>query len=222
MKKQPVNPIVLSRGNEKIARALIWNLPAGKTCPGATELCSQICYAKDAEVLHNNVVPQSRARQWDIAKRPDFRELMIAKLARARLPRMRIHESGDFYSQKYLDDWVAIILADPDRTFWAYTKSWNLDFTEALKLPNLFLRYSVDATTKHYPKQVMSYAAVSANREDFFVCPATLVKGHAIRCMEHCSFCAEKNESLTFRPHGKKASRVKKTEDLLDQDSASN
>jgi len=208
------NPIKLSRGNGKIYKALIWNIPAGTTCPGKTELCSQICYAKDAEVLYHNVVPQSRQRQLDIAKRPDFKELMIEKLKRSRLQHMRIHESGDFFNQKYLDDWVGIISHYPEMTFWAYTKSWHLDFTEALKLPNLFLRYSVDATTAHYPKQEMPHAAVSANRDDFFICPATLVKGHEIRCMKDCSFCAVTKKSLTFRPHGVKASLVKKTEDL--------
>lgn len=211
------NPIKLSRGNEKIYKALIWNLPALQTCPGSTELCRVICYAKDAEVLYKNVVPQSRERNLVIAKLPDFRELMIEKLKRSRLTLMRIHESGDFFNQKYLDDWVAIIKQDPGRTYWAYTKSWFLDFTEALKLPNLILRYSVDVTTVHYPKQDIPHAAVSANRDDFFVCPATLVKGHAIMCMKDCSFCTETRKPLIFRAHGGKASRVKKAEDLHDQ-----
>jgi hypothetical protein len=211
MTKRP-NPITLSRGNSKIHKALIWNLPAGRTCPGATELCKQICYAKDAEVLHNNVVPQSRSRNMELAQREDFRDLMIQKLKRARLPRMRIHESGDFFSQKYLDDWVAIMKADPKRIFWAYTKSWHLDFTEALKLPNFFLRYSVDATTKHHPSLDIPEAAVSANRDDYFVCPSTLVAGHKVQCMKDCSFCAECRKPLTFRPHGNKKGRVAKAE----------
>ena len=210
--KRIPNPIKLSRGNSKIHKALIWSLPDGLTCPGATDLCKQICYAHDAAVLHNNVVPQSRARNLKLSQRKDFRELMIEKLARARLPRMRIHESGDFYSQKYLDDWVAIMKADPDRTYWAYTKSYHLDYHEALKLPNFFLRYSVDVTTKKYPASHIAQAAVSEVRDDYFICPSTLVKGHAVQCMKDCSFCVEGHESLTFRPHGKSGSRVGKLE----------
>ena len=80
MKTAP-NPIDLSRGNNKIHKALIWNLPDAITCPGATELCKQVCYAHDAAVLHNNVVPQYRARNLEIAHRSDFRELMIQKLS---------------------------------------------------------------------------------------------------------------------------------------------
>lgn len=204
--------IYLSRGNEKIDRALIFNLPAIKTCPGATELCKKICYAYDSEVLYKHVAPQSRARNLAFAKDPSFRELMSAKLSRARLPRMRLHESGDFFNQKYLDAWTEIIGRDSKRTFWVYTKSWNLDFTEALKLKNLYLRYSVDATTKKYPAQDIPHAAVSASRDDFFVCPSTKVVGHSIRCMKDCSFCAECREPLTFRPHGHKSRLVGETE----------
>lgn len=203
-----MNPIRLSRGNSKIHKALIWNLPAGKTCPGATKLCSEICYAKDAEVFRKNTVPQSRARNWEVAKRPDFADLMIQKLKRSRINQLRIHESGDFFNQKYLNAWVKIIKAYPDMEFWAYTKSYKLDFSEALKLKNLHLRYSVDATTKHYPEQKIPVAVTSSTRKDFFICPSTLAKGHSVKCMLDCSFCKEKRDGLIFRPHGRKAKRV--------------
>ena len=206
------NQIKLSRGNSKIYKALIWNLPSGVTCPGSTEMCSKICYARDAEVFRVNTVPPARERNLRISKREDFKDLMSAKIKRSRIKLFRIHESGDFYSQKYLDDWVAIMKENPDNIFWAYTKSWNLDFTEALKLPNFFLRYSVDATTKHYPKLSIPHAAVSAVRSDFFVCPSTLVKGHKIQCMKDCSFCIENREPLTFRPHGSRSGRVSEIE----------
>ena len=209
------NPIILSRGNAKIYKALIWNLPAGETCPGATELCKQVCYAKAAAVLYKNCVPQSRALHLEIAKRKDFAALMIQKLDQARLRRMRIHESGDFFNQTYLNAWVKIIKAEPDYTFWAYTKSYKLNFAEALKLKNLSLRYSVDVTTKHYPEQKMPQAAVSETKDKDFICPSTLVKGHSIRCMRDCCFCIESNQSMVFRPHGKKAKLVGQTEQQM-------
>ena len=217
MKTAP-NPITFSRGNAKIEKALIWNLPAGITCPGATELCKKICYAKDSAVRFPNVVPGSRAHNLETAKSPDFLKHMTQKLKRARLPRMRIHESGDFFNQKYLDNWTELIANDPKRTFWAYTRSHKLDFTEALKLKNLYLRYSADCTTKYYPKQDMPLAAVSEARDDLFICPSTLVKGHTVRCMRDCSFCAECRDGLTFRPHGRKSKLVGKTESQINLD----
>lgn len=210
------NPIKLSRGNAKIEKALIWNLPAGITCPGATKMCAESCYAKDSAIRFPNVVPQARSRNLEISKSPEFKNLMIQKLKRSRLPRMRIHESGDFFNQKYLNDWVAIIKQDPKRTFWAYTKSWKLNFTEALKLPNLYLRYSVDCTTKKYPRQDLPHAAVSAVREDFFICPSTKVKGHTIKCMKDCLYCIDCKKPLIFRPHGKGAKKITQIESQLE------
>jgi hypothetical protein len=210
------NPICLSRGNSKIEKALIWNLPAGITCPGATELCKQVCYANDSAVRFPNVVPGSRAHHLELAKSPDFLKNMSQKLKNARLPRMRIHESGDFFNQKYLDTWTELIGQDSNRTFWAYTKSHKLDFTEALKLKNLHLRYSVDCTTKFYPKQDLPHAAVSEVRKDFFVCPSTQAKGHTVKCMKDCLYCTDNRKPLTFRPHGRKSKLVGITEAQTD------
>lgn len=40
---------------------------------------------------------------------------------------VRIHDSGDFFSQDYLDAWKAIAAAFPSVIFYAYTKSLHLD-----------------------------------------------------------------------------------------------
>jgi len=36
---------------------------------------------------------------------------------------VRIHVSGDFYSQRYFDSWVEVAKNNPDKLFYAYTKS---------------------------------------------------------------------------------------------------
>ena len=195
------SPIKLSRGNAKIYRALIWNLPNGITCPGATELCKKVCYAKDSAVLYKDVSPY-RLNNFKVAKRSDFADLMIDKLNRARINKVRIHESGDFFSQAYLNKWVKVIKSCPEKRFWAYTKSHQLDFSEALTLKNLSLRYSVDVTTKKYPKQDIARAYMSEYSCKVLVCPSSEVKGHAIRCMKDCSVCLEKGVPVIFRPHG--------------------
>lgn len=195
------NQIKLAEGNSKIHKALIWNIRARQTCPGATELCKKVCYAKATEDFRKEKTTNARDRHTAAAKEDDFQDRMKDELKGVR-NYMRIHESGDFFNQKYLDDWVAVIKANPQITFWAYTKSWQLDFSEALKLPNLYLRYSVDASTKHYPKQKMPIAEVSAMSEEHFVCPGAAGKGHEVKCMRDCHFCVENREPLIFRPHG--------------------
>jgi hypothetical protein len=39
---------------------------------------------------------------------------------------VRIHDSGDFYSQEYLNKWADVARALPHLTFYAYTKSLHL------------------------------------------------------------------------------------------------
>jgi hypothetical protein len=79
-----------------------------------------------------------------------------------------------------------------------------LDFTEALKLKNFKLRYSIDPTTEHYPKQKMSKAMVASKRPKGFVtCPASLRKGHVLKCVRDCSLCLDTSLAIHFPPHGK-------------------
>jgi len=211
----------LTRGNEKIKEALVWSIPSGKTCPGATKLCSVICYARQSEIQYHNVVPPSRWHNLRLTKRADFAEIMIKALKRRRYRALRIHESGDFYSQVYLNKWVGIIKALPEWIFWAYTKSHSLDFSEALKLPNLNLRYSVDATTKKYPKQDMPLAHLSMHQPDgAFECPGTGAAG-GIKCARDCKVCMETSKSIWFHPHGTHRKKIERFESITPEHESS-
>lgn len=107
-----------------------WNLPSGFSCPFAMECLVKVdretgkfdnrsnqfrCYSASAERF-----PGVREHRWinfdhvRSGKRPE-----IPKNAKA----IRIHASGDFYSQAYFDMWLDICRENPDIEFWAYTKS---------------------------------------------------------------------------------------------------
>jgi hypothetical protein len=45
------------------------------------------------------------------------------------LKAVRIHGSGDFYSQEYLDKWISIAKINPSIRFYCYTKSLHLDWS---------------------------------------------------------------------------------------------
>jgi len=197
----------LQKNNDKIQGAFIFNLPTRITCPGSTKCCRDICYAKCQEKFYHHVVPQYRASMYEMAKSSKFKDILIAALTVETLTSdiraFRIHESGDFFSQDYLDAWVSIIRAFPQVKFWAYTKSYMLDFKEALKLKNLNLRYSVDPTTEHLPKQKMAKAVVATDRpRGSITCPSTLTKKHAIKCVRDCRLCLDTNKTIHFPPHG--------------------
>lgn len=133
------NEIVLSTGNLKLrptekVKFLIWSLPARESCPYATEHCSTFCYAVKAERCYKTA-REARARNMERSKRADFAPAMIETIraymsapqyANAAFVFVRIHESGDFYSQEYTDAWLEIARACADiknLRFVAYTKS---------------------------------------------------------------------------------------------------
>jgi hypothetical protein len=122
--------MTLSLGNGKLAHGiLIWNMPTVKTCPNS-ETCRTTCYAKKAERLYPNVLP-CRERNYQASRLESFEDRMvwtiISSVAKHDVRAVRVHESGDFYSQAYADKWAQIAKrvhnVQPDVVFFAYTKS---------------------------------------------------------------------------------------------------
>jgi hypothetical protein len=144
-KESPEPPkIKISKDNAKLKKDNIvsFNLPAGHACPGKGD-CFGPCYAM--------VGPQSwpaaisvRTNNWGAADRPDFVERMNKELSRFPTgQKVRVHDSGDFYSQDYIDKWHAIAQAHPDKKFYAYTKALNFDWKKLAALPNFNIVQSV-------------------------------------------------------------------------------
>ena len=72
---------------------------------------------------------------------------MNATIILERPTHVRIHDSGDFYSIKYLSKWVQIANDNKDVIFYAYTKSIKF-FINGLKLPkNLKIIFSEGSKT---------------------------------------------------------------------------
>jgi hypothetical protein len=119
-----------------------WNLPTGWTCPFANECLVKVdrdtgkfqnksklykCYAANAERF-----PAVRNHRWnnlEYVKSGKVPELPINCSA------IRIHASGDFFSQSYFDVWLDIAKKHPDVEFWAYTKSINYWVNSINKVP---------------------------------------------------------------------------------------
>jgi hypothetical protein len=115
-----------------------FSLPAEKTCIGSTELCRKYCYAKDAERRFPAVKPK-RQYNLELSKSKGFIETIVNEIEQVPIaPYFRLHESGDFYSQKYFDDWCKIVKEFPKKTFLAFTKSFRLDFSNKPKNLNIY------------------------------------------------------------------------------------
>lgn len=158
-----------SHGNAKLNKGtLIFNLPAGKTCPGAS-ICKSFavvtpegrkivdgqhtefrCFAASSEVQYDQVFynrADNLQQVMDALKSGSVTPLVkliddgIQQNRNRNTRRVRIHESGDFFSLGYLQAWVEVAIANPDLTFYCYSKSLN--FFLHVDLPsNFFLTAS--------------------------------------------------------------------------------
>lgn len=131
--------ISLSTGNTKLNKPnggtysiIGFGIPAdfdfagGNTCPGALA-CRSICYAKQG-TYNFPAVKAARLSNLTASQGSSFVADMVASLRRRRSVNVvRIHDSGDFYSQAYYDAWCEIARAIPGKVFYAYTKALNLD-----------------------------------------------------------------------------------------------
>jgi len=109
-----------------------WNLPTGWSCPFAYECLVKVdkktgkfanksnaykCYAAAAERFPG--VREMRWKNYEHVKNGN--PIIIPADARA----IRVHMSGDFFSQEYFDTWMELARNNPGVEFWAYTKSLN-------------------------------------------------------------------------------------------------
>jgi hypothetical protein len=119
-----------AKGNAKLSKTTaIFSLPAGHTCMGARDCLARKdisfrCYAATSENMFRNV-RVSRWRNFDMLRGKSIADMVT--LISQSLPRniklVRIHSSGDFFSQTYFDAWLQVVRANPSIVFYAYTKA---------------------------------------------------------------------------------------------------
>lgn len=106
------------------------------TCPQALA-CKGVCYAKQGRYAMPNVA-NARKHNLKLSLRPTFVKHIIADLSQMVVKSkvckkpynvVRLHDSGDFYSQEYLNAWATIAATFPHVIFYAYTKSLHLDMS---------------------------------------------------------------------------------------------
>lgn len=126
-----------STGNSKLKKTgtVSFNLPAFRSadgfavCPKAGG-CATLCYARQGFYTFKSVAAAREANlavvRGDLAR---FVQLAKADLAKLKHTTVRLHDSGDFFSQEYLNAWIEIIKQFPEKKFYAYTKSLHLDFS---------------------------------------------------------------------------------------------
>jgi hypothetical protein len=132
--------LTFGKGNAKLDKQIAtFSLPAGHSCPGASQCLALAnrqtgkitdgknqtfrCFAASQEASFPSV-RKSRWHNFDSLKklsREAMADLILESLPDA--PIVRVHVSGDFFSESYFLAWTDVAKATPGTRFYAYTKS---------------------------------------------------------------------------------------------------
>lgn len=143
---------MFNRGNTKLGDNVHgFSIPARKTCPDQTSLCSSVCYATKGRYRTNHV-RNGLVKNHAAAKRPDFDRRAAAEIVTKGIVLVRVHPSGDVFSPTYAKAWVRIMRSCPETTFWLYTRGWRNQkirsvLRQMARLKNVRVWFSADAET---------------------------------------------------------------------------
>jgi hypothetical protein len=192
-----INPNRLGKGNSKLKNILIFDLPAVKSCLNCSD-CKKTCYAMKAQRIYP-IVLNFRNENFLMAKTDlnGLGELIRKQLEKSKEKVVRIHSSGDFFSQEYIDFWYNIIKDYTGIKFYAYTKVEKLfDFSKIESLENFNLILStIDGKLNYGSVKYVNEMKVKYNS---FICPAT--NGFNIKCGLNCNYCVS-NKNVVFVEH---------------------
>lgn len=148
-----------------------FGLPAGRafSCPGATSVCEKVCYAEAIENRWTNVSAVMR-HNWTLLSNADYgtmvtllntmvREFSAECDKKGAAKAFRIHWDGDFFSRTYASAWANVVRANPDVTFWVYTRSFTnrLNVIDLIAdIPNLAVYLSVDTDNEEWAPVIIA------------------------------------------------------------------
>lgn len=183
--------MLLTKGNDKV-KALIFDLPTsscGMSCDK--------CYAKKAEKRFPNVVKKRNLNLFSSGL-PGFITRINDEIVKSKNKTVRIHSSGDFFSQEYLDKWTIVAQTRKETSFYAYTKKKHmLDFTVIEALPNVNIINSMTPFGVNYGNKEYCEDLVKIG---YFLCPCN--KENKIKCQVECNHCSVKgNDKVCFLIH---------------------
>ena len=125
---------------------------------------------------------------------------IIAQIKADRITLCRIHASGDFVNDLYIEAWKRIVKECPETVFWTYTK--NIKAEAAFdKLDNINVVKSIipgyGFNFGHCDYIIKVYNALKAAGKSVYICRCGIDKN------QHCTNCkgCSKNEVVLFIEH---------------------
>ena len=165
----------LKFGNKKLSSCIaVFDLPTS-VCLN-NKLCRDKCYAKKAERIYPNV------RKWrndnlKYSKLDSFPEIISRQITSSKVKIVRIHSSGDFYSDEYVRKWAEIAKNNHDVIFYCYTKCLGkLNFDPLLSLHNVNVIGSLIDGKCNFGS-IEYVAGLAKDNKGAVICPATMADG---------------------------------------------
>lgn len=196
--------------NSKLGAVYTWSLPAVLTCPGATDICLSVCYARMLMRLRENV-RAAWFRCLALTRHPMFAEALRIALSILPAGQIRIHVSGDFYSARYFLAWSRAVELNPHLAPFAFTRSWRVPSVMAAidMVRPRWLLASIDSAADTAPSW-MRTATIAESTTEHAVkakkikppkdsCPAQLPTAIPVHC-DSCGKCAALNPRAGFIP----------------------
>lgn len=164
--------MAFSKNNSKLGKD-IWSfsIPAGSTCPGKTDLCSNLCYAAKGFFVMP-AVKKSLDENLTKSKSDEFVNWVTAEIVKNKIKILRVHVAGDMFSLDYANSWYQVMKSCPDTRFFLYSRSWRIPeikpcLIKMSKLNNAKIWWSVDRETGKPPivpsKIRLAYMQVSSD-----------------------------------------------------------
>ena len=214
-----INPLLIN-GNDKLGKGVYTfsTLPTNKafnvtlqtpglggsidiTIKGTCPCSCAGCYATKGRYTFDNVIEANARKTYLVLNDLDFvTNAIIAQIKADRITLCRIHASGDFVNDLYIEAWKRIVKECPETVFWTYTKNIkaeaafdDLDNINVVKsiIPGYGFNFG------HCDYIIKVYNALKAIGKSVYICRCGIDKN------QHCTNCkgCSKNEVVLFIEH---------------------
>lgn len=192
----------MSKGNSKLDKSLlIFDLTAVETCLNCSS-CAKTCYARKSEMQYP-ATHNKRLINTHLARNApeELYDMLYNQLAKTTRKTVRIHSSGDFFSNEYVMLWQQLALAFPHIQFYGYSKVFGiLEVLEGFAaLPNVnIVRSILPCGSKNYGS--MEHIEGLQKRHGGFICPYGIEGKESVQCGTECTACF-RNDFVYFLEH---------------------
>lgn len=185
----------LTFGNSKLGKSIaIFDLLAVHSCLNCKS-CAKGCYALKAQRQYPTVFDK-RAINTYLAREniSMLRALIVASLMLNNPKFVRIHSSGDFLSQAYVNMWAEIAALFPTIRFYTYTKVKGIfDFSKAERVINIIESVLPDGDINFGS---LEYVKEKSAKFGIPICPVGVTEGKDFKCGESCTLCMNHKQVL--------------------------